>query len=247
MGDGRPEACPLFTVCRTPRIIRANPAVRTPDLGAAFTETYPEVRIVRMLKPSSVGGVAAAIAALAIAFSVGASGMRRPAPPEPVIAVVDLNGVLEGLVERTEREAVQRKRIEKFQTDIDAMSAQIEDIRSRLEVASPADKPALQEELAIVTVRRTAQARVSEELLKADQGKILAELYKKISTSAAELARQAGYTLVLASDASAPMPPADVDAVHQAATLRRVLYAQDGHDITQELIDFMNNRHAAGN
>src|SRR5690606_40228509 len=111
----------LSTVRGTPRSTRFPYTTLFRSLGAAFTETYPEVRIVRMLKPSSVGGVAAAIAALAIAFSVGASGMRRPAPPEPVIAVVDLSGVLEGLVERTEREAVQRKRIEKFQTDIDAM------------------------------------------------------------------------------------------------------------------------------
>jgi hypothetical protein len=58
---------------------------------------------------------ACVLAALALAFSVGASTARRPTPPDPVIAVVDLTRVLEGLDERTDRESAHSERIKKFE------------------------------------------------------------------------------------------------------------------------------------
>jgi Skp family chaperone for outer membrane proteins len=217
----------------------------------------PEVRIVTStnpfrrplpargsaFRPLVVGVVV--VATLAIAFSVGAAAMRRPAPPTPVIAVIDFPTVLGGLTEATDREKEYQARYERFQADLDALSNEMKDAKSRLDNAPPEDHSDLAETVAFLKVRLAGQARAADELLKNEQDKMLADLYAKIVNSTAELATQSGYTMVLSSDAKLDMPT--FETVHQAAQQRRIVFVAPGHDITQELINFMNNRYAAGN
>jgi Skp family chaperone for outer membrane proteins len=122
---------------------------------------------------------------------------------------------------------------------------QITDEESKLEVAKPEDKPLIEEKIALLKFRFTAQVRASEEILERYRGQAIGQLYLKITDAAAELAIQSGYTLVLTSDEDMQAPTKNADQVIQAASLRRILYADDRHDITQELIDFMNTRYVA--
>ena len=77
-------------------------------------------------------------------------------------------------------------------------------------------------------------------------GEMLRDLYMKVDAAAENLAKKNGYDLVLVSDEKAPIPQDDQAAARRAMLLKRMLYVNPTLDITQELVQTMNNEFAMG-
>jgi Skp family chaperone for outer membrane proteins len=66
-------------------------------------------------------------------------------------------------------------------------------------------------------------------------------MYDKIVDAAAQLAKKNGYNMVIADDQTAKIVPTSTVDVKRFIAIKRMLYADPAHDMTQELITSMNN------
>lgn len=189
---------------------------------------------------------AAACAAATLAVGAGAvSGMRKP-PIPPVIAVVDIGAVINGLDERAEKDAAFNARRTEFQESLDRWKKKIDDQRTQLEAMPPGPQHrALNENIIKDGLQAQAEKEFAERLLDQLFGEYLRDLNSKITEAAKELATKNGYTMVLTSDERIQIPSGGARDVERAITFKRMLYVDPTHDVTKELITMMNNAFAA--
>lgn len=182
-----------------------------------------------------------AAASAALAFTAG-----RAAPPQPVIAVVDVAKVLDSLHERAARYAELTKIKDEYQKSFDEKVAKL---KSELEAAELLpDGPAKlkkAEELARMEVQTRVEREFSQAMITRKEVQAYHELYTKIDAAAAELAKAEGYTMVISSDENVSIPKDSLEKFMQVVARKRMLYVDPRHDITDQLITYMNNQFAA--
>jgi Skp family chaperone for outer membrane proteins len=192
-----------------------------------------------------------AVLAFAAAFALSASGNDRAAPAQaaaPSVAVVDTDKVLAGLDEAAVvRDSLEVKKAE-LKAALDTLQASIDDRQKRLEDTAPGDRLAAEAELFRLMERGKAEANASTLIMRAYEDKARADVGAKILDAVNSVAQSAGCMIVLNSDVP---PPATKDAADSDKQLdiraHRVLYASKQIDLTQQVIDYMNNRYNAGN
>lgn len=178
------------------------------------------------------------------ARAVSSSLMKPPVPP--VIAVVDLQSIVAGLDERTVKDAEFQNKGKELQAALDRKKKAWEDTKSQIEAAT--DKAArlpLQKQAYLQEQELKFETEFSQQQLDMLYGDLLRDLYAKITAATAKLAKQNGYTMVLASDEGATIPPGGRTDVTRAISLKRMLFVEDSHDVTAEVITMMNNEFAA--
>lgn len=194
-----------------------------------------------------------ALAGLALVGSVAFFGAKASAtsvfrgpPAAPVIAVVDLDAVLQGLNEKKEREAALQATLKELQNRVSGLGEDAKNEQAKLEQAPPADKPALAKALREKIIRAEFEKQYSEKLLGETSGEVIRDIYLKIDAATERLAKQNGYQLVLASDEKNPIPERGATGdILRAIAGKRMLYVDPSLDITQEVIALMNNEYAA--
>jgi len=185
------------------------------------------------------------LSALAVGARAVSTSIWKP-PVPPVVAVVDLQAIVKGLDERTVKDADLLAKGTEYKNNLDKMKKDLDDMKSSLEAAAnPADKLAIQKRAYLKENELKFETEFATQQLDLLYGDLLRELHSKISAACIKIAKQNGYTMVLASDENADIGRGGRENVTRAISMKRMLYVEDSHDITPEVITLMNNEFAA--
>lgn len=212
----------------------------------------------RFLRPGQWVPMLIVAAAL---VSVGVAGGRMQARPTAV-ATVDLSEVLENLDQRAAMFEEILTEFQGFQNEAEnrakeqtAREEQLEPLEAKRQ-AGTITAAELEQYMTIrdeaVRFRMEAEALSSRagRTIDREMGLALEELYISARDQASQLARANGYDVVIVDDSSLGFevnPQASRrDQIQAQMRRRRVLFTADSIDITQALIDRMNNAFKAG-
>lgn len=203
-----------------------------------------------MRSPLIARPTVAVLIATGILFAVGAGRLARSGPVAPVIAVVDIKKVLSGLDEQKDKKAEFERRIAQHRDGLKKLDEErtADETRIKAMAAGPAKTAALQA-YREKYFRAGVDREFNERLMAEDEVNMLRDLYLKIDEAAEALAKKNGYQLVLTSDEGMQIPgapQANIDQLSQSINLKRMLYVDPTLNITDELIQYMNNLHQAG-
>ncbi|MDP7070784.1 MAG: OmpH family outer membrane protein [Phycisphaerales bacterium] len=184
--------------------------------------------------------LAATTAAVALAWTAGAS--KATAVPTAV-ATIDLPRVLEALDESAAEVARSQAAGEAFQgelrtrkEDLDGLAADLEDFvpgTPKYAEAERALKKASIDIRAFMGLVDLREARTTQ--------RAMLRIYNHIRDSAASLAEQEGYGMVILDDSAIPIMENTGDVLGEISS-RRVLFASPTLDISDQLIEYMNTQ-----
>jgi|SoiMethySBSTD1v2_1073268.scaffolds.fasta_scaffold00192_34 Skp family chaperone for outer membrane proteins len=197
--------------------------------------------------------------ALALIVGYGPALAEQAGVKPAVIATVRLSTVLEKLDQRGEalanmdtmrqqvkaEETKRKDEVTKLQEQLDAMR------KDAADKPVPPEAIALQEQLALKTLRFQAWSRVTLDKIDIEKALQYQDIYRSIKSSAAAMASANGYDIVLVDDSQGDITTTADSRVSREAQViqqiigRRMLYANPALDITDELITRMNNAHKA--
>jgi Skp family chaperone for outer membrane proteins len=201
----------------------------------------------------------AAAAVLGIAVVAGAtihstarSGntIAVAAPTPAVIGLVDIAKLMNSLQELKDRNDLTMAKGKQLQEKLTEISSQIKQIDTELKDVIPKDDKAKRiERLAQrVELEATYEARgkAYQRIIDLDHGDILNDLYPKATAAVQAYAAKEGYDVVLLDDRPMQLPDSgSVKDYNEVIQKKRILFAKDGVDITDQLITVMNNEYAA--
>ncbi len=188
-----------------------------------------------------VTAVVAGLATMGVAATAVSSSLFKP-PVPPVIAVVDLQAIVAGLDERTVKDYEFQNKGKELQSVLDTKKKAFEDTKSQIEATTDKQqKLVLQKRAYLQEQELKFETEFSQQQLDLLYGDLLRDLYSKITAAAAKISAQNGYTMVLASDEGASIPPGGRTEVTRAIGMKRMLFVDDSHDITKVVITVMNN------
>ena len=189
-------------------------------------------------------------ASLALAYQGGASRVGQPS----AVATVNLAVVMEKLEQKSSAQANLRAMAEKLNDDDKAKKDELTKLQGDLK-AMAEDAPgreALQEKLAMSTLQYQAWAKFSSEKIDIEKALVLEDLYKSIKEAAKQTAVAARLDLVLIDDSQGELTKSADSRISREAQImqqvaeRRLLYANPEIDITDDLIERMNNAFRTG-
>ncbi|MCI0362328.1 MAG: OmpH family outer membrane protein [Phycisphaerales bacterium] len=186
-----------------------------------------------------------------VIYQSGAAAMVAGQPT--VVVTVNLASVLEKLDQRTEAEARLVRTGESIQDENEKKRAEIQQMETQLkEMKDSPQKQEHQEKTALAAMRYQAWFNFTERKIDIDKALVLQDLYMSIKNAAGELANSAGYDIVLVDDSQGELTTSGesrtsrVDQIRQQIAGRRTLYVNPAIDITDDLIERMNNAHKVG-
>jgi Skp family chaperone for outer membrane proteins len=196
-----------------------------------------------------------ACAALAGGYGTVLAQNGAPGGRPAVIATVRLGTVVEKLDKRAAEfanlqafRASAQKEQETRKADIDRMQQQLDALVKANGVENPtAEMLKLQEDLGLMSLRFQAWSRFTLDKADIEQALVLQDLYRSIKAAAAQMASASGYDLVVVDDSQGELRTMSDSRVSRESQIlqqiadRRLLYANPGLDITDELITRMNN------
>ena len=198
-------------------------------------------------------GVVAALAVAVVGFSgtiVGsatgqpAGGHARPS----AVAVVSISKVLENLDERTDKEGELSKMGRERESAVMALSDKAKVAMADLDVLpkGTADWKAKREEALRLEATFRLEKQIAELTLGEQQKAMQLALFNKIVAAVKAYAEREGFDLVVTNDSNATIPDDLPDQQFMAAvTGRRIVYASEEIDITDEVTLAMNNEYKA--
>ena len=171
------------------------------------------------------------------------SAIRNTLKAAPIAAgVVNLELVFAGLTERAEADANLKQMAESLQVDGEQQGQLIQDLAADLEdYPSGSDKyQQVLEEYSLKSLEYQAFLEFSRQKISIEKSLIYKRIYQSIRDSAAEIAKEDGYQLILVDDGVGDLPPvAEAEMVRQISA-RKVLYADAKIDLTETLLARMN-------
>lgn len=189
---------------------------------------------------------AAAVAGLSVS-AIGKPAKERLGPPaSPVIAMVNLPKVLDGLKERAVKDKDLDKGKQDLQKKADDAKKALDSDRQALDLMPNNDAKitaakAYREKL----LRTDFDLDFGKQLLAEQQAEGLKELYSKITIASAALAKARGYQLVISNDDGVQVR-GNTEEATRTISLKRFLYVDPSMDITDELVQYMNNEYETG-
>lgn len=205
------------------------------------------------LSRHALGLVLGAALLTTLAWQAGANAARPPANPTAV-ALVNLPKVLQSLDERTVRQDAMSKATESRQKQLDELTKRIEALNLELDPKEGGTiKPGTAEyrdkliQLRELQVTLDARFKLLEQVLSFERGTIMRELYVKIDSAVNRIADRDGYDVVLLDDTDFKLPnEASQDDMNRAILARSVLYRHNSIDITDQVVQLLNNEFKAG-
>lgn len=172
------------------------------------------------------------------------------APTPTVIGLVDIAKLMNNLQELKDRNDLTMSKGKQLQEKLTEISSQIKQIDGELKDVIPKDDKAKRiERLAQrVELEATYEARgkAYQRMIDLDHGDILNDLYPKATAAIQAYAAKEGYDVVLLDDRPMQLPDSgSVKDYNEVIQKKRVLFAKEGIDITDQLITVMNNEYAA--
>ena len=207
-------------------------------------------------KRISASGLLLAMLIATLAYQAGGAAMLAGQPT--ALVTVNLGKVMENLNQRATAEANLRDMAEKLNAEKDKRTAEFTQMDTELQElsknAASSDDEArqkLQERFALEKLKFEAWKQTAEAKIDIEEALLYKELYQSIKREAAALAKTAGYDVVLVDDSQGelsfkadPRMPRRAQVLQQIAG-RRMLYGNEALDITEDLIQRMNNAEKA--
>ncbi len=197
-----------------------------------------------MNMPRNRFAVAAAFITLAAGFIFMAGYAANAPMPPAVIGVVDLEKVFNNLESRSN--LVQR--IEEMQAgmmdEATGMQEELEMLSAELESLSPGSKAMIEmnDKAISISGRLRAFETYGALLVERERAADLRDSYDMIRAEAGSLSKIMGIDLVLLNDSIPTVDLADASGTLQQISARRVLWASETIDITDELIERLNGQ-----
>lgn len=189
----------------------------------------------------------ALVAVLAALLATGQVG-RPPAPTR--VGVVDVQAVLNGLIEYKVLAEQQKARFEKLDAQVKQSGERLKAMAADID-AMNADDPDRPDQV-IAFRKLQASTKTENDLnrsLKAmERGEVLITLYKKVAAVTGVIAQRDQFDLVVHNDGNVPLPESEISdgEAGQVIMQRKVLYTDKALDITDRVIERMNNDYNAG-
>ncbi|TVQ63325.1 MAG: OmpH family outer membrane protein [Phycisphaerales bacterium] len=193
-----------------------------------------------------------AMALALIVISVGAwrAGANSALAARPaIIATVDLERAINNLNELSDRQQELDAFVSKLKTGVETLDKELRDAQSALRILPPDSDDFNRKLLEVrrLTATLEFEGRLTQQLIDERKGAVYAELFRKISDAAGRLAKQSGYDFVLSNDAVSDIPRSPSESqIRGMIVTRRLLFATGSNDITDDLIQMLNNEHAMG-
>jgi Skp family chaperone for outer membrane proteins len=197
-----------------------------------------------MNMPRNKFAVAVAFITLAAGFIFMAGYAANAPMPPAVIGVVDLEKVYNNLDSRSELvtriEGMQSKMAE----DASSMQEELEMLSAELESLSPGSGAMIEmnDKAISISGRLRAFETYGALLIERERAADLRDSYDMIRTEAGTLSKMMGIDLVLLNDSIPMVDLADAAGTLQQISARRVLWANETLDITDELIARLNGQ-----
>ena len=189
-------------------------------------------------------GTVIATLALGFAFMAGYAAQVRLQPA--VVAFIDLERVFNSLDSRKSSEAAMMELARDMEQKTTTMREELELLQAELESLEPGSTAMSDMNDSVVSVagRLRAYQKYASILLEREQAKDLRETYERIKESAAAYSREQGIDVVLLNDMVVDMENSDSAGTLNQISSRRIIYAGQELDITDELIAMMNSADA---
>lgn len=175
------------------------------------------------------------------------------------VGSIDITKVMQGLKEAEDARSRLNDVVKGFQTELDEIRAELKKIDAELEPMK--DRSSLEYLRRVakrVELEASGRARTEglQRLVDIEEGRTLREMFMKVQDAAKRLAEQQGYDVILLDDRGNNPPegiavsdkqtrPITQREVNDIVLSRRVLAVSATVDLTQALVDFMNNEYAA--
>jgi len=199
------------------------------------------------------------IASIVLAGSIIASyeaGAARALRAQPSsVATVRINDVLTGLDQFKEVQTELEQMGQGIQQEADTQQQAVQELREKLRNMPEGrnkQRQSLEEQLVITQYEFQAWYQFKSEQVDVERSLLLRDLYRSIKDAVADMSETEGYDLVLMDESDQPIqvnPQSDASReqqVREQIRSRRILYSGQVIDITEDLIERMNNAFNAG-
>lgn len=165
------------------------------------------------------------------------------------VAVVDVAKIMLGMELVKTESAKLKADFDTKQKSLDGMRKKIDDLITQVK-AAPKDSPE-KRALAFDQIKAEAEHKMSGELFQRDlnlrQGDLYKQAFLEVNAAIDQVAKQNGYQLVLRNDADVELP-ANISGQDMESFIanQRVFYADSSLDITEQVVQLLNNQFKAG-
>jgi outer membrane protein len=187
-----------------------------------------------------------AMALIASAVAVGQSAMQA----EPTaVAVVNVQKVFNSLKQKQGIEAELKQRAQELQNQEKQRRQEIQQMKSNLDVLKPGTQQYKQQEqkLERAVVDLKAWAQYKQQKMKRTRGVKMESLYRKTADAAGQVAQDNGYDIVLYDEGNADFNYQSSKQLSTMIQMRKVLWSRSKLNITDQVIQRMNNQYQSGN
>lgn len=158
-------------------------------------------------------------------------------------AVVDVQKAFDSLAEKVQVEAELQTRADRLKQEEQSRQKKLEELQKDMEMLA-AGSPAFaqkEEEIARQLVELQAWRNFQTQKLTRERGLQIEGLYRKIVDSIGRLAKENGYDIVLFKEGPADFRNAKPEQLTALIQVRKVLWASNELDLTDQLVQRMNN------
>jgi Skp family chaperone for outer membrane proteins len=168
--------------------------------------------------------------------------LRQPT----VVVTLKIEKVVADLTEKADSEARLRALVTKIEDERVKRLKVIESLNSSMESSSDADRVSIAEQLELRTLEAVSYQRFAAMQIDNERSLMLRDIYNKIKSSVATIAKENGYDIVLINDVQREVvvnPQSDIPRevqVLERIGLQRTMYTSSQIDITEQIIAHMN-------
>ena len=183
-----------------------------------------------------------------ISAALGAGIATRHAAPSSV-AVVDIDRLSLELEEFKVPAEQFRAKQNAWSEELKALQTRITRVDEELELIPDEDQDA---KISKIILRSTLDSEIKtksqlfQQASDLEQSNLFKRMYDKIADGAARLAKRDGIDIVLVDDRIFVIPPTNRTAQDSALKSKKILYASETVDMSDELLTMLNNEFSAG-
>ncbi len=201
-----------------------------------------------------------AAASILAAGILGAGALHRGADadasnvyvaPAPInVGLVDLALLMNNLQELKDRNDQTMGKGKSLETKLEEVKTQMKSIETELKEVIPETdtKMRLEKVAQQFELQATYEARLKayQRIIDLDHGDILNDVYPKVVDAMKRFATKEGLDVILVDDRPIPLPRnGTVKDYNEVIQRKRILFARDGLDLTEQVTTMMNNEYAA--
>lgn len=185
-----------------------------------------------------------------VGWRAGAESAETRVMAQPTsVAVVNVMRALNELDELKALNGPLNERGNERQAQLDVLKKEVENLQIELQEL-PATKRdrRLEIQARIFELNETIKARFNayQRIIELEKGGILYPLYQKVLAGVEEISTREGYELVLFDNRELQVPQDSQAVVSEAIQQKSILYAAERIDITDQVVQLLNNKFQAG-